>query len=213
MPTANVSPYPPCGRFRGSTVTGAFDHFELKYGRAAMHEVVQRLPREARVLVDPHAPRFGLLSTRMYPYAFIGQLLRAMIIVVKVTDEDAFLREIAAAGMDRTLSTVNRLIFTYMLTPARYAAHAQEIWSLYNDCGVVTVLPSKPNEYRVQVSDWPGHDAMVCRIVLEARRRSLEHMGALNTEVRRETCQGWGHDVCTQVFRWTSLDGKPLRSS
>jgi hypothetical protein len=63
-------------------------------------------------------------------------------------------------------------------------------------------------EYRVQLAEWPSHDAIVCRICVEARRRSLEHMGAVIIESRREQCQSWGHDVCTHVFRWSSLNGK-----
>lgn len=197
------------GNFRGSAVVGCFAHFEERYGRAAVHAVIAALSPEMRAQVSPTAPHLGFLPTKLYSYALIGAVVRAMIAAVRPADEDAFLAELARAGMDRTLTTVNRLMLHYMLTPERYAARAQEIWSLYHDCGVVTVLPAKPNEYRVQLTDWPNHDSIVCRISLEARRRSLEHMGAVIVEARRERCQSFGHDECTQVFRWSSLDGRP----
>jgi hypothetical protein len=196
------------GNARGAAVVGAFMFFEERYGRAAVHAVVSAMPAEFRAQVSPHAAHLGLLPSRLYSYPLIGAVVRAMIAVVRPHDEDIFLRELASAGMDRTLTTVNRVMLHYMLTPELYAARAQEIWSLYHDSGIVTVLPSRPNEYRVQLSDWPLHDPYVCRIALEARRRSLEHMGAIIVESRREQCQSWGHDVCTHAFRWSSLGGK-----
>lgn len=197
------------GNFRGAAVLGSFQYFEERYGRAAVHTVIAALSPEMRAQVSPTAPHLGFLPTRLYSYALIGAVVRAMIAAVRPPDEDAFLAEIASAGMDRTLTTVNRLMLHYLVTPERYAARAQEIWSLYHDSGVVTVLPSKPNEYRVQLTDWPNHDTIVCRISMEARRRGLEHMGAIITEARRERCQAWGHAECTHAFRWSGLNGKP----
>lgn len=210
MATPYVSATPPTtrGNVRGSAVVGGFDHFEERYGRAAVHAAIALMPAEARAQVSPHLPRLGFLPTRFYSYAFIGQIVRAMFQAVRAPDEDAFLRELGAASIDRTLTTVNRVMLHYMLSPEQYAARAQQIWSLYHDSGVVTVLPSKANEYRVQLSDWPQHDPIVCRIAVEARRRALEHMGAVITESRREQCQSWGHDVCTHAFRWSTFGGK-----
>ncbi len=199
---------PSRGNFRGSGVIGALQHFETRYGRAALHAAVAAMPPELRTQVFPNQPSLGVLPGRLYSYALIGGIMRAMIAAMKVTDEDAFLRELAAAGMDLTLTTVNRAALNYAMTPASYSLRAQEIWSLYHDSGNVTVLPSKPNEYRVQLADWPAHDNYVCRVCMESRRRALEHMGAVIIEARRERCQGWGHDVCTHFFRWSSLSGR-----
>lgn len=210
-PVVSSPPLPssqPRGNFRGAGVLGALQHFETRYGRAALHAAVAGLSPELRAQVSPNQPHLGMLPGRLYSYALVGGILRAMIAALKVTDEDSFLRELAAAGMDITLTTVNRVALHYAVTPATYGAHAQEIWTLYHDSGTVTVLPSKPNEYRVQLSDWPAHDNYVCRICLESRRRALEHMGAVIVEARRERCQGWGHDVCTHFFRWSSLGGR-----
>lgn len=208
MPTKDEQLASSRGNFRGSGVVGAWAYFEERYGRAAVHGVVTAITPELRALVAPNSANLGFLPTKLYSYPLVGAIVRAMINVVRPADEDTFIRELAQAGMDRTLTTVNRLMLHYMVTPERYAARAQQIWSLYHDSGVVTVLPSKSNEYRVQLSDWPSHDAVVCRLCLEARRRSLEYMGAVITEARREKCQSWGHDVCTHLFSWSSLGGK-----
>ena len=193
------------GNFRGSGVLGAVSYFEERYGRAAMHAVAAQISTELRTYLNPQLPLFGLLATTMYPYALIGQVLRGMISAMRPPDEDQFLREIAAAGMDRSLNTVFRAAMRFMVTPESYAPRAQEIWNLYHDSGTVTVLSIKSNEYRVQLSDWPQHDNYVCRICMEARRRALERMGAVDVEARREKCQGWGHDVCTHAFKWTRI--------
>ena len=190
------------GNFVGSGIVGACEYFVQKYGAAAAHDVIAKLPPQHRAYVRPHAPAFGLLPTKLYPYPFVGDLVRTMIRVVKAPDEDAFIREVTFAGMDATLGTVNRLLLRWVATPQDHAKRAQEIWNAYHDSGRVTVLVATDHEYLVQLSEWPNHDVVVCKICLEARRRVLEKTGARIVESRREKCQGWGHDVCQMRYRW-----------
>ena len=74
------------GNLRGSTVVGALEMFEQRYGRAASHEVVSSLAGEWRPLVRPNAPVMGLLPSRLYPNVFIGELVRTMARVVKSSE-------------------------------------------------------------------------------------------------------------------------------
>lgn len=193
---------PALGNLRGSTVVGALEVFEQRYGRAASHEIITNLPAEFRSLVRPNVPVFGLLPSRLYPNAFVGEVVRAMARVVRAADEDAFIREIASAGIDATLGTVNRLILRWVATPREYARRAQDVWDQYHDSGRVTALSVTDHEYLVQVSEWARHDVTVCKLSMEGRRRLLEKTGVRVTETRREKCVAWGHDVCVMRYRW-----------
>jgi hypothetical protein len=190
------------GNFYGSGIVGAIQYFEEKYGRAASHDAIASLQPDHRAFVKPNTPLMGLLPTKLYPYAFIGDLIRNMCRAIKAPDEDAFIREITFAGMDATLSTIHRVILRWVATPQDHAKRAQQIWDQYHDAGRVTVLSATDHEYVVQLSDWPNHDVTVCKICLEARRRVLEKTGAKITEARREKCIAWGHDVCVSRYRW-----------
>jgi hypothetical protein len=189
------------GNLRGSTILGGLEHFERKYGRAASQSVIASAPAEWRRLLTPNVPVLGLLPSRLYPYAFVGELVRGMCRVVRA-DEDAFAREVAVAGVDATLGTIHRLILRWVVTPHDYAKRAQEVWDQYHDAGRVTVLSITDHEYLVQMSELPAHDVTVCKIVLEGRRQILTKAGVGVSEARREKCIGWGHDVCVMRYRW-----------
>ena len=189
------------GNLRGSTIVGGLTYFERRYGRSASHEVVSLLAPQWRPLVKPNTPVLGLLPSRLYPYPFIGELVRTMARVVK-RDEDELIREVTTAAVDETLGTVHRLILRWVATPKDYARRAQEVWDQYHDAGRVTVLSVNENEYVVQLSDLPAHDVVVCKICLEGRRRILEKTGVTITDARREKCITWGHDVCVMRYRF-----------
>ena len=192
----------PLGNLRGSAVSGGLQYFAERYGRAAIHDIYARQPADARVWMSPHAPMLGLLPTRLYPYPNIGRLLRTMAQVVHATDEDAFLATLAHAGVNATMTTVNRIALRWLVSPSSYASRAQEIWNLYHDSGRLTVLPSAPNELVVQIDDWPNHDLTVCKVCVEGRRRILELIGVRPIEARRSKCRGWGDATCVQYLRW-----------
>jgi hypothetical protein len=79
------------------------------------------------------------------------------------------------------------------------------VWDQYHDAGRVTVLSVNDTEYVVQMSELPVHDTVVCKIVLEGRRRILEKTGVKITDARREKCITWGHDVCVMRYRFTQV--------
>jgi hypothetical protein len=125
-----------------------------------------------------------------------------------VSDEDRFLRELSAAGIDATLSTVGRIILRYAASPWMLASRAQEIWDTFHDSGRVTIERVSDTEYLAVHSDWPSHDVTVCKVCTESRRRVVEKTGVAGIEVRREKCQGWGHEVCVTRVRWTERPSK-----
>ena len=200
---SRVSEAPPAaGNFLGSAIYGGVEAFVTKHGPAAAHAVIAKLSAGSRAYVRPNVPALGILGAKRYPYAFVGELVRTMASVARA-DEDVFCREYAAAGIDYTLATVNRVVLRYAVTPQALAARAQELWTMFHDAGRVTIRTISETEYVAVLSDWPSHDVTVCKVCMEARRRVVERTGVKDVEVRREKCQAWGHDVCETRVRWT----------
>ncbi len=190
------------GNFHGTGILGCVEYFEKKYGPSAAHAVIAKLSPASRAFVTPNAPMMGILGARKYPYAMVGDLFRTMMVVARVKDEDAFIRDLTAAGMDATLNTVARFALRYMVSPQTIAENAQKLWNIFHDAGVLRVTPVSETEYTAEISAWPNHDVTVCKIAVEARRRIIERTGRKNVSVSREKCQAWGHDICVYRVRW-----------
>lgn len=190
------------GNFLGTGIVGVVDYFIKKWGPSAAHSVIARLSPASRAYVTPNAPSLGLLAARKYPYAFVGELYRAMIQVARLPEE-AFIREATSAGMDATLDTVGRIALRYAVSPQMIASRAQELWNHFHDSGLVTVRVVNDHEYVSDLTEWPNHDVTVCKVAAEARRRLIERTGMKNVEVSRVQCVSWGHDRCTFRVRWS----------
>lgn len=193
---------PPRGGFRGSALHHSIVHFEQRYGPAAAHGVIARLPSAWRGLVKPNAPAMGILGARIYPYPFIGDLVRTMRDVTSSRDEDAFVRELVLAGMDVLVGTMHRVLVRWLVTPSTFLSKRQEIWELYHEGGKLNVLSQADKSYTIEDADWTNTEAIVCKINLEGRKRMLELMGMRKVESVREKCRAWGHESCITRFRW-----------
>lgn len=204
LPPPSIPPVDPAltvGNLVGTPMVGAIEWFAKKYGNAAAHEVVSKMPDRWRGWLRPNAPALGILGAKKYPYAFCGDLMRTVVQVSRVSDEDAFIREFAAAGIDASVGTVARILLRYAATPQILAGRGQEAWSLFHDCGRVSVTCTE-REYVTTITDWTNHDAMVCRISMEVRRRLIERSGKKVIESRRDKCVAWGHSLCIVRLRW-----------
>lgn len=193
-------PEPALGHFHGTGLRGGVEWYVRAFGPAAAQTAIMRMPAHHRQQLDPHDPALGILGARKYSYALVGELVRAMTVTVR-RDEDAFLRDIVAHGVDATLNTVGRAVLRYIVSPQMIASRAQEMWNVFHDSGRLSIVSMADGEYVAQISDWPSHDTTVCKMCGEARRRIVERTG-LRVEVRRERCQAWGHDMCTYRVKW-----------
>lgn len=188
------------GRLSGSPLVGAADWFVRKYGAAASHELVIRMSARWPGVLAPHVASLGLLGARRYEYAFVGDFLRTGALVTK-TEEDAFIRAMAIAGIEASMSTIARVVARYAATPERLAARGQETWNLFHDSGRVEIVLG-PRDYVTTTRDWAGHDVAVCKNAMEVRRYLLTFGGLRNVVASREKCLSWGHDVCVTRMRW-----------
>jgi hypothetical protein len=188
------------GRMVGTPIVAAARHFELRYGRAAVGEVVARIPEQWRSLLNPNAHAFGLLGARWYPYAFIADFVTTARNVVH-RGEDEFIRELAVAGIDGSMSTVMRAMIRWFTSPRAFAERSRDSWRLFHDTGVMSVPTLTDHEVRRRVTDWSGHNVIVCKVVSEVFARSFSKTGVTGVKSVREECVSWDREAC--VFRIT----------
>ncbi|MGZ3453002.1 MAG: hypothetical protein ACXVEF_25570 [Polyangiales bacterium] len=185
----------------GTPVLASVRYVIEKYGMPAGHEVVRRMSPRWRPLLDPHSNTLGILGAKWYPYPFVGEIVKNAIAAVHAADEDAFIRELAVAGIDASVGTVARVLLRYAATPGSLAARGQEAWNMFHDTGRVSIVVSE-HSYVVTVNDWTHHDVNVCKITKEVRRRLLERSGLTNVEAHRDRCIDWGHEACVVRLEW-----------
>jgi hypothetical protein len=195
---------PARGHFRGSALYHSIAYFTNKYGPAAAHTVIARLPPNMRSYVQPNAPALGILGARSYPYPFVGELVRTMRDTVHAPDEDVFVRQITYAGLEVLVNTMHRVLLRWLVSPSAFLERRQEIWELFHHDGRLNVLSQTRTSYVIEDADWSNNDPIVCKVNLEGRRRMLELMGLTEIEALREKCRAWGHDKCQTRFKWTA---------
>lgn len=190
------------GRMVGTPMASAARYFEMKYGRSASNDVVARMPAQWRELVRPNTDAMGILGGRWYPYAFIADWVYTAKNVVRAPNDDAFIREIAWAGIDGSMSTVMRAMARWFASPRAFAERSQESWRMFHDTGIVTVPTLNDHEVRRRVSDWKGHHPTVCKVVTEVFARTFSKTGVRDVRCRREECVSWGRDACVFHIEW-----------
>ncbi len=194
---------PGVGHLYGTAFRGAITGFLGHYGHAAGSEVVSKIDARYRAFVQPNHVSLGILASRKYPYAFVGELLRTMHTTVRAADEDAFIRQLGRWGVDATLDTVERVLIRYLVSPQAVAQRAPELWRIFHDCGRLTILKLTDTEFHSEVADWPHHDIRVCKLAVEGGRRLVERSGKTNVDAGRTKCQAWGHPTCVTRIKWT----------
>jgi len=201
LPTEPGGPHAVVGRMVGTPIVAAARHFQQKYGRAACMDVVSRMAPQWRYLVNANADAFGLLGARWYPYGFIAEFMSCAKNVLHA-DEDAFIREMAWAGIDNSMSTVMRAMVRWFSSPRAFAERSQESWRMFHDTGIMTVPTLTEHEVRRRITDWQGHNVIVCKVVAEVFARTFAQTGVKNVQVRREECVAWGHEACVFHITW-----------
>ena len=189
------------GHIYGTGFLGGVEWYVGRYGPAAAHAVIARLSPAARAYVVPNSPNLGILGAKKYPYAIVGELVRAMAAAVRL-DEDALIRELSTVGVDATIDTVARVAVRWIVSPESVVERSPDLWRTFHDCGTLRITWVSEREFLSEVSNWPHHDLTVCKMCVEGGRRLVERSGVERVEARREKCQSWGHTSCVTRVRW-----------
>jgi hypothetical protein len=185
------------GRIRGA----ALREFLIWYAREhAASELDQAVDELAGTGASFHSglPAYGVMSGQWYDASEIQQLLD--VLAEHDLDQEAA-REGGRVVMKRTLAGVFRTVLRFLVTPERYAKHAQKIWSSYYDTGEFTVRLTDVGSITT-IRQWTSHHPILCEMNVSAAEVIYETMGCRNVRVRRLKCVDGGGGACEYRAEW-----------
>jgi hypothetical protein len=181
------------------------------------HDDRQRLTRALRALdeaypgsVEPERLGGGFLASRWYPAELVHVLVDEMIAGRSDAEQKKLAQRAANVIMSHTLRGVYRFLFSTFATPDLYARHANKLWSLHYDNGLVEV-DNKPREglHRVahtRVLRWISHHPFVCMMNGAATIPIYEAMGCRNVRCEVIACVSDGSPNCAWIVHWSDDD-------
>ena len=113
----------------------------------------------------------------------------------------------ASVIMGHTLRGVYKFLFSTFATPDLYVRHANKLWALHYDNGVVQV-ENKPRSDRnhsahSRIERWQSHHRFVCMMNGAATSPIYEAMGCKGVHVERLACVSDGSAACEWLVHWS----------
>lgn len=152
--------------------------------------------------LDVHRGEPVVLASKWYEAAIIHRLLEALTSGMTPAEQAELARDGARAVMDATLRGVYRLLFRTMMSPSRYATHAQTLWDRYYDTGRMAKRTLGPSAHATEISAWAGHHPLLCDLHVESARYIYAAMGCRDVRVTRTGCVSRGAALCSFEVRW-----------
>lgn len=190
------------GRVKGAALREFLRYLHGTLPDGELERRLQALDEETRSALDISKSRVGVLASSWYPASAIHTLLDQAFALDANVDYTRDIQAGAAAVMTATLHGIYKVLFRTMMSPARYAKHAQKLWSRYYDRGQVTKIEAGPTAQRTEIRDWTSHHRVLCDLNYAAARHIYEAMGCHDVEARRIACVSHGDDHCGFEITW-----------
>lgn len=191
------------GRIKGAAFREFVRFYATKYRGEALDATLARLPEALKASLNTEDAALGILTSQWYVASDVHALLDAIIAELDPFEQRKLADEGASAVMQATLQGVYKVLFSWMATPERYAAHAHRLWSRYYDCGSFEVEMQTPLKAVCTVSEWTTHHPFMCLLNRGAAEEIYTAMGCENVSTRRTACVGQGASECCFVTTWT----------
>jgi hypothetical protein len=176
---------------------------EQRNGHAWFAERVARMPTWMQSDLEVTARGLGIVGARWYPDITVHALLDLLLDGFTPGQRHALARESAKHGVDAAFRGVFRLVFSWVFTPERYAAHAPKLWSSYYDSGELSIVPTAGGLGAIAtISGWDTHHPFICELHRAATLSLYEAMDCRNVSCVREACVSDGASECQLVTRF-----------
>jgi hypothetical protein len=189
-------------RVKGAGVRELFRWYGERHGRARMVEHFARLAPDEQALFDAGDPHFGILPSTWYPAPVLHKILDGLDASLTRPEREALLRDGAREALRVGLTGFYKLLFETMMTPERYAARAQTLFSRYFTPGVMTKIVEAPNQHLSVVEGWTGHHPMLCDVLIHSAEVVYGRMGCRDISSQKIACVGDGASDCRFRIRW-----------
>jgi hypothetical protein len=190
------------GCIRGAVFREFVRWYERRFG-STFAERVARMP--GWMLNDLEITRegLGIGGARWYPDITVHRLLDLLLDGFTPGQRHALAREGAEHGVHAAFHGAFRLVFSWVVSPRRYAAHAPKLWSSYYDSGELTIVPAADGLGALTViTDWGTHHPFLCDLQRAATVSFYEAMDCRNVSCVREACVSDGELECRLVTRF-----------
>ncbi len=189
-------------RIKGAGIRELFKWYGLRHGRARMLEHFARLDADERARFDVEDEHFGVLPSTWYPAPLLHKILDQLTAALTPTEREALVRDGAREALRAGLTGFYKLLFETMMTPERYAARAQTLFSRYFTPGEMRKVIEAPTTHLTIVEHWTGHHPMLCDILMHTADVVYSKMGCKDVKSTRLACVSNGDDACRFRVTW-----------
>jgi hypothetical protein len=187
---------------KGTALRPFLKWYGQRYDLTQLRSVSLELDEESRARFDFDDPCFGVLESSWYPSEPVRKVMERVLADHSPAERESLAREGAHAVMKSTLKGVYRVLFDTMMSPERYARHAQKLFSRFYNNGTMAKEVLAPNRHRSIISDWRAHDSFFCHLLLYTGEYVYGAMGCQNVRVRRTQCVSEGAPDCRFIMEW-----------
>ena len=189
-------------RIKGAALIPLLTWYERRFGRARLEAVLRALPPAQAAYFDPREAQGGLLSSIWYPQAPVHAVLEGMLAGLAPAEQGSLAREAGRAVIETTLNGIYRFLFQAMLTPDRYARHAQRLFEHFYDRGRLETEIVGPRHHRTRVVGWASHHRLICAAHLATIEYIYEALGCRGVRATRLACVDEGAPCCQFEITW-----------
>lgn len=168
-----------------------------------LQAVVERIPAAQRSAFNPDLPALGVISGTWYPAEVAHAFCDAFTASSDMTKTEELLAEGVHATMEANFASIyKRFLMRLFVNPSLYVRHAQRLWNLHFDTGVLSVEQTGPQRIDWAVTDWKAHHPILCRMVLYSEPAVFGAMGCRDVTTPDATCVSDGAARCTHGIAW-----------
>lgn len=189
------------GRIKGAAFREFLLCFEMRHGSDHLSRALASISPSFRAPLDVDAPAFGVEPAAWYPATLVHGLLDGLLAGRSPEERSAIARESGELVTEQTLRGAYRPLFD-LITPERYARHAQRIWRAWFETGFSTISRVSPTCHEQRVAAWAEHHPFICEMNAAAAAVLYRAMGVSRPRAVRTGCVSDGWVACTSRVTW-----------
>jgi hypothetical protein len=194
---------PSSGSVKGEALRQFLTWYVSTFDEHRLDAIVRAMPPELSSCFEPGKPHLGVVSSSWYPAASFHHLIEDMLAGYGPEERDRLAREAAHATIEATLRGVYKFLFETMMTPDRYAARAQKLFSRFYDTGTMAKVKTGPRSHRSEIRGWTSHHPVLCEVLRYTGEPVYAALGCKNVKTRRISCVSSGDAFCSYELSWT----------
>jgi hypothetical protein len=189
-------------KIKGEGLRQFLQWYIATFDKARLAGFLVDLPPHLAGHFDLSQTSLGLVSSAWYPAEVFHVVIDRMLADYTAEQRAGFAKRAARATIDATLKGVYKFLFETMMTPDRYAARAQKLFSRFYDTGTMTKVKLAPTTHLTEIRGWTSHHPVLCDVLLYTGDPVYSALGCKNVTTRRIACVANGDPLCSYEVSW-----------